>query len=232
MDDDRYGPGWPFAVDAEEAARLAKDVQDLGFEAARTVVDRFVAMYGEFYATVMNEAFQGRKSGPSAGPSAGAGSNGGGYQRMQSDMQRMTDSYLAILGRLNETSLMFFDTARTWGVRSPAVESLVIPDVAPAGRSSARMWLHNTTTSAVANVRPWTRRLVSHTGARLPAAAVAFSPKRIDRLDAGESQEILVTVHVDDDAAPGPYHGQVLVEGLPDAAFPIVARVVPRVRGS
>ena len=151
---------------------------------------------------------------------------------MQSDMQRMTDSYLAILGRLNETSLMFFDTARTWGVRSPAVESLVIPDVAPGGRSSARMWLHNTTTSAVANVRPWTRRLVSHTGARLPAAAVAFSPKRIDRLDAGESQEILVTVHLDDDAAPGPYHGQVLVEGLPDAAFPIVARVVPRVRGS
>ena len=181
MDADRNGPGWPFAVDAEEAARLAKDVQDLGFEAARTVVDRFVAMYGEFYATVMNEAFQGRKSGTASGPWAGAGSNGGGYQRMQSDMQRMTDSYLAILGRLNETSLMFFDTARTWGVRSPAVESLVIPDVAPGGRSSARMWLHNTTTSAVANVRPWTRRLVSHTGVRLPAAAVAFSPKRIDR---------------------------------------------------
>lgn len=56
MDDDRGRPGWPPAVDTEEAARLAKDVQDLGFEAARTVVDRFVETYGQFYATVVDQA--------------------------------------------------------------------------------------------------------------------------------------------------------------------------------
>jgi hypothetical protein len=144
----------------------------------------------------------------------------------------MADSYLAILGRLNETSLMFFDTARSWGAPSPADAGLVMPDVAPGGRSSARMWLHNTTTAAVADVRPWARRLVSHAGDRLPAGAVAFAPDRIARLDAGQSREILVTIDLAGKAAPGPYHGQVLVEGLPDAAFPITARVLPRAPGS
>lgn len=141
----------------------------------------------------------------------------------------MADSYLAILGRLNETSLLFLDRARSWGAPPPGVDGLVIPDVAPGGRSSARMWLHNTTTSAVANLRPWARRPVNHARDRLPAGALAFSPPRIARLEAGGSQEILVTVRLAGDTPPGPYHGQVLVEGLPDAAFPIMVRVLPRV---
>jgi hypothetical protein len=228
MDDDRDRPGWPFPVDAGEAARLAKDIQDLGFEAARIVVDRFSEMYGQYYTTVMNQAPWGGKA-DAPGPATGVGPGGGGYQRMQSDMQRMADSYLAILGRLTETSLMFMDSARSWGVRRPDSESLVIPDVAPGGRSSTRLWLHNTTPSAVVDVRPWARKLVNHAGARLPDTAVAFSPGRIARLGAGESQEILVTIDLAGDAAPGPYHGQVLVEGLPEAAFPITVRVLHRV---
>ncbi len=231
MDDDSYGSGWPFAVDAEEAARLARDVQDLGFEAAQTVVDRFVEMFGQYGNTVMNGASASGREGQASGPGVRVGSNGGGYDRMQSDMQRMADSYLAVLGRLNETSLTFFDTARTWGARRPDVENLVLPDVAPGGRSSARMWLHNTTTSAVEKVRPWTRRLVNHAGARLPSGAVTFTPKRIARLDAGGSQEILVTIDLAGRADPGPYHGQILVEGLPDAVFPVTVRVLPRAGG-
>ena len=232
MDDNRYGSGWPPGIDAKEAARLAKDVQDLGFEAARTVVDRFVEMFGQYQNTVINGAPPPGSEVPSPGPTGGVGSDPGGYDRMQSDMQRMADSYLAILGRLNETSRMFVDTARSYAARGPVAENLLIPDVAPGGRSSARLWLHNTTTAAVADVRPWTRRLVNHAGARLPSGAVTFSPKRIDRLEAGQSQEIVVTIHLVGRATPGPYHGQVLVDGLPEAAFPIMVRVLSRARGT
>ena len=73
MDDDSYGSGWPFAVDAEEAARLARDVQDLGFEAAQTVVDRFVEMFGQYCATVMNERSAGGRERPGVRAGHGAG---------------------------------------------------------------------------------------------------------------------------------------------------------------
>ena len=89
------------------------------------------------------------------------------------------------------------------------------------------MWLHNTTGSAVTDLRTWTSGLASHTGAALGDDAVTFRPERVDRLDPAGSEEILVIVNVDEDALPGSYHGQILVEGLADAAFPLTVRVVP-----
>ena len=37
---------------------------------------------------------------------------------------------------------------------------------------------------------------------------------------------------VGEDAAPGAYHGQLLVDGLPDVVFPLRARVLPAPNGS
>ena len=61
----------------------------------------------------------------------------------------------------------------------------------------------------------------------LPATAVTCAPGRIDRLDPDASREILVTVAVGEDARPGAYHGQLLVDGLPDVVFPLRVRVLP-----
>ena len=94
------------------------------------------------------------------------------------------------------------------------------------------MWLHNTTASPAVDLRPWCPGLASHTGASLPASAVTCAPDRIARLGPDESSEVLVTVAVGEDAAPGAYHGQLLVDGLPDAVFPLHARVLPAPNGS
>lgn len=257
--------GDAFAADAAEAARLVREVQDLGFDAARTIVDRFAALFAQFAA--------------GAGP-AGAGSTGTrspndgrgpawtyglwgsdqSRQGMQADMQRAADSYLAILAQMNEAGLRLLDTTRWWQQSPPPSSSgpsgstdstassespgssgssgsveptvLRLPDVAPGGRVSAHLWLHNTTPSSATGLRPWCPGLTSHSGVALPSSAITCTPARIDRLDAGGSADILVTAAIGEDAPAGTFHGLVLADGLPDVVFPLRVRVQPGTTGS
>jgi hypothetical protein len=233
--------GDAFGASAADAARLAKDVQDLGFATARSIVERFVDLFAQFAG-----------AGPGAGGSTGggAGSTGdeasasgrdadaksapfwlggsdGSMRKLQADMVQATDTYLSLMGQFSEASLRLFDTTRWWQPSSSEQEDLVLPQVAPGGRASARLWLHNTTASTASGLRPWCSGLATHSGSTLPTAAVTCQPERIERLEPGASSEVLVTVAVGADATPGTYHGQLLVEGLPDVVFPLRVRVQP-----
>jgi hypothetical protein len=106
-------------------------------------------------------------------------------------------------------------------------ESLVLPDVAPGGRSSARIWVHNTTSSSASTLRPWATGVTNHAGRSLLPEAVTFDPERVERVDPGESRALVAMLKVPPDATPGSYHGLVLIEGLPDVALPVLVRVVP-----
>jgi hypothetical protein len=215
--------GDPFAAGAAEAARLARDVQDLGFTAARTIVERFVEMCGQF-TTANGDGDSARREG-GAGPPFWFGGSDASMRRLQSDMLRATDAYVAVLNQFNEASLRFFDTTRWW--RPPGAEDsdLVLPDVAPGGRASARLWLHNTTASAAVGLRPWCSGLATHAGIAIPAGSVTCQPERIDRLEPDASRELVVTIAVEEGASPGVYHGQLLVDGLPDVVFPLRVQV-------
>jgi hypothetical protein len=216
-----------FGFDPDEAVRLVAEVQELGFNAARMVVDRFAEMFDHYRAQAAGDTTNGGERDAETEPGVRFHVDDGAYRRLQSDAQRALEMYLDVLRRFSEASLPFFDRARSWGASAPDRDGLVLPDVAPGGRSSARMWLRNTTGSAVTNLRLWTPGLFTHTGDALAAHAVTFSPERVQRLDPGQSSEILVVVSVVDDAAVGSYHAHVLVEGLADTAFPLSARVVP-----
>ena len=241
----------PFPLGAAEAARLAREVQDLGFEAARTIVERFVEIFDQF-ATTNGRGGTERRNGVPGGGGGGGGSGGIGggggsggraygswgsersMRAAQSDMQRAAAAYVGMLGQLNEAALGFLDASRwfdpTRWCEPPAAEQgdlLRLPDVAPGGRASAHLWLHNTTASAAVDLRAWCPGLASHRGVALPATAVTCAPEKIDRLEADASRQILVTVAVGEDAPAGTYHGQLLVDGLPDVVFPLRARVVP-----
>jgi hypothetical protein len=217
----------PFATGAAEAARLVQEVQELGFQAARTVVERFAELFTQF---------------ATANGAAGAPGQGGGpfgfwrsdpsMQAWQSDMQRAADSYMALVGQLNEAGLRFLQTAQWSQPSRTEQDDLRLPDVAPGGRVSAKVWLHNTTSSAAIDLRPWCPALANHSGATLPATAVSCAPERVDRLDPGASRELLVTVAVGADIAPGTYHGQLLVDGLPDVVFPLRLHVLDTSTGS
>ena len=97
---------------------------------------------------------------------------------------------------------------------------------APGGRVSARLWLHNTTASPASDLRPWCPGLTSPSGTSLATNTVTCGPERIARLEPDASAELLVTAAVADAAAPGVYHGQLLVDGLPDVTFPLRLQVL------
>jgi len=230
----------PFAG-AAEAARLVQEVQNLGFDAARTIVERFVEVFAQFAAMNGGAGVQRRSSSSSSGGGSGDGGGGGGWpwfgswgseesvRQLRSNMQQATDAYVAILNQFNEAGLRMLDATRGCAPAGPGAEhdELRLPDVAPGGRASAKLWLHNTTASSAVGFRPWCPVLANHTGASLPVTAVTCSPTRIDRLDPGQSREVLVTVAVGEDASPGAYHGQLLVDGLPDVVFPLRVLVLP-----
>jgi hypothetical protein len=212
----------PVKAGAAEAARLVQEVQDLGFQAARTVVERFCELFTQFSAS----------NGAAGTPPQGAAPFGSwgstpSMQAWQSDLQRAADSYMALMGQLNEAGLRFLQASQ-WSPPSGTDQGdLRLPDVAPGGRVSAKVWLHNTTASVEADLRPWCPGLANHGGAALPATAVSCAPERIDRLEPGASRELLVTVAVGEDIAAGAYHGQLLVDGLADVVFPLRVRVLP-----
>jgi len=231
----------PLTSGAAEAARLAREVQDLGFDAARTIVERFVEIFDQF-TTTNGGAGKARRDSGGGGGGGGRGNGNGSYgfwgsdrsmRAAQSDMQRAAEAYFGMLGQLNEAALGFldasrwFDAARCWEPPEAEQGDLRLPDVAPGGRGSAKLWLHNTTASAAADLRPWCPGLASHTGGSLPTTAVTCAPEKIDRLEPDVSRQILVTVAVGEDASAGTYHGQLLVDGLPDVVFPLRVRVVP-----
>jgi hypothetical protein len=229
-----------FAAGAAEAARLAREVQDLGFVTARTIVERFVEMCAQFTTSsgasgaggvdavdgADRNADQARRAGGAAPPFWFWGSDAS-LRKMQSDMLRATEDYMAVLNQLNDASLRFFDATRWWAPAGAERGDLLLPEVAAGGRASARLWIHNTTASPAVDLRPWCAGLASHSGEPIAATAVTCQPERIDRLDPDASRELVVTVAVGEEAAAGLYHGQLLVDGLPDVMFPLRLRVRP-----
>lgn len=106
------------------------------------------------------------------------------------------------------------------------VDRLQLPHASPGGRSISRLWLHNTTSSPRSGLRLWSPGLVAHDGRTINASAMTFRPASVARVEADSSVEVTLTVEVPGDACPGTYHAQVLVEGLPDTAYPITIDVI------
>ena len=207
---------------AAEAARLVQEVQELGFQAARTVVERFCELFSQF-ATANGAAGTPRQG---AAPSFSFWGSTPSMEAWQSDMQRAADSYMALIGQLNEAGLRFLQASQWSPPSGTGQGDLSLPDVAPGGRVSAKVWLHNTTASVETDLRPWCPGLANHSGASLAATAVSCTPEQIDRLEPGASRELLVTVAVGEDVAAGAYHGQLLVDGLADVVFPLRVTVL------
>jgi hypothetical protein len=68
--------------------------------------------------------------------------------------------------------------------------------------------------------------LVTHDGETLPASAVTFIPSIVESIGPECSLEISASVAIPIRTVPGAYHGQILVEGLPEEALRARVNVV------
>lgn len=221
-----------------QVAHLVQEVQELGFQAARSIVERFAALFDQFASgtggtdgpDAPGDGADAEGDAPVSGMIAGSAPSG---PVTQADVQQAASSYFAVLGELNEAGLRFLDAVRWWQPPTGPEHhtGLRLPDVAPGGRVSARLWLHNTTVKEARDLRPWCPGVTDHTGAATAAPTVTFAPTRLDRLDPDASSEILVTADVAGDATPGVYHGLILVDGLPEVVFPLRVDVRASERG-
>jgi len=110
-------------------------------------------------------------------------------------------------------------------------DALLLAHVEPGGRCAARMWMHNPTNSSVSNLRFWSQGFVTHDGKTLPPSAITFNPPNVPSIEPESSLEVTVSVAIPSATLPGTYHGQILVEGLPEEVFPARVNVVdPAVR--
>ncbi|MEA2566774.1 MAG: geranylgeranyl diphosphate synthase, type [Actinomycetota bacterium] len=199
---------------------MSEEVQRLALDTARAVADRLGEMFQRF-----------RREGPEGadGEEQRVDRTDPAFRRLEGAAERAFDACLRLLGSVDELAAPLLARGLSGLSRSEGgADSLILPQAGPAGRSSARLWLHNTTAAGVQALRPWTPGLYTDTGRTLPATAIEFSPLTIQRLDADQTEEILVVADIPAGAHHGVYHGQILVENLPDVAFPLVLEVVTR----
>ncbi|HEX9314786.1 MAG TPA: polyprenyl synthetase family protein, partial [Actinomycetota bacterium] len=207
-------PQRPPLPDGGPGPALAGAVQRLALDSAHAVAERLGGVFRRF--------LDGAGTG---GP--GAGNPDEAYRRVEAVAGRAFDGCLRVLSSLDELATPWL--ARRLSRRAaPGPDAVVLPQAGAGGRCSARLWLHNTSPATERSLRPWTPGLHSDAGRMVPGHAIEFVPPSVERLDPGQSRELLVVGDVPSGTPPGFYHGQVLVEGLPGVALALMLEVVAR----
>ena len=157
MDDDRRSPIDDLAamfpgLDTAAASRMVAEVQRLGLDTAKVVIDRFSELAGRWPSGPSASAD--RRSADIAGsPTAPASSAGvamtpplapGPQRQLQADAERAVDAYLNVVRRLYDVVAgLAGPPGSTPAAGGP--EPLRLPPASPGGTTSAYAWLHNTT---------------------------------------------------------------------------------------
>src|SRR5205814_1697389 len=110
--DSRANTGVPMSTHRISTCSRSPAPIGIGCSRARMVVDRFVEMFDRFRADTAGDF---TSSGPLRNAGVRLGIDDGEYQRLQTDVQRALESYLAVLRRFSDASLLFFDATRSRG---------------------------------------------------------------------------------------------------------------------
>jgi hypothetical protein len=180
------------------AQHLIGDVQRFGLLSAAAVVDRYAELIDR---ATRDESFR--------SPSRPADERGTGW--MVDSAARIADTYLSLVDTIAELipNRAMADTA------VPNVERISLPPTRSGFGSETSLWVHNSTSSSAAAIDLHMTNLISSNGVSIPAAAVSFSPERLDVVDPGTAREVRLRVEVPADQPAGHYHGLVLTSAAP-----------------
>jgi hypothetical protein len=133
--------------------------------------------------------------------------------RMRGDVARAAETFVDLMRSVMDVGFDALDEL----ARRPAPEPT--GRAAPGEIAHVACTIRNDRADAVRQARPHVHGLVSGIGELLDAM-VTVTPTELD-LDGHERATVELEVHVSPIAAPGSYHGLVLVAGLPDLAVPV-----------
>jgi hypothetical protein len=214
-DDQRPPPRswWVDALNPIENLRTLADIQQFGRRAAEDLADRLLTP----------DLPDGRQEPP---------------RRSEAELDALmrrwrADSALAadLWSNLIEgaAAMISIVAARIPGVgpeAAPDRRDIELGPASPGDVASAVFWVHNSSATAVNDVRPHCSPPRSHQGEELGAEVVSFDPAVFDPLPARSSCGVEVKVAVPPTASPGTYATVVLVSNVPALYLPLNVAVV------
>jgi len=167
---------------------------------------------------------------PGAGEADGgtaAQDPGRALRAAQVQIERTVNGVLEALGEAIDSYADLASAAVTAVTTSaaPAIETVAI-SAAPSRSGAVMLWIHNTTDDDMEDLVIHSTALISADGGSL-SAGVHFDRGLADMVAANGSLAVKLTVTPAADAAPGRYHGMVLLGGVRDALVHVRVDVDP-----
>lgn len=210
---------WATVFDPDHNVRAFNAIQERGFRAASSVVERLIGMANGNGATHSASETPASETEPPATDSA-----------PPLDVQRAVTAWQSILGQI---------VGSAGGGTAPTPAGSLVVDLnqndardvmyleAPAGASAAaELWLHNGSPTDVEPVALRCSDLLAHDGGLIKSSGVQIDPDYAP-MPGRCSRGVTVRVDVPFDAQPGRYRGTLLANGHPDLWLPIVLTVLP-----
>jgi hypothetical protein len=187
------------------------DVGKLGLETAAAVVERLLAVTRLSWP---------RQSGAPSFFFLPASVDGSDSRRMRADAERLIDLYAEWARALVDAA------AEAAHPNGGSPDRLLIGPVAPDTSVKTTVWLHTLDGPATGPARLVATDLVAHHGGSIPSGTIQFDPAIIDGRSPRTSTEVTVLAAVPPETSPGPYHGHILADGLPELSLPLCVEVI------
>ncbi len=198
---------------ADQARRLAAQVQRFGLASAAAVVDRYVGIVDSAIGGTVVDALTG------AGP-------GADREAVLQSGAAVAESYLRVLDHAaNLAAGQGLAFGQGLASSPPVPDCVTVAATPPGGVGEATLWVHNSGAEAVTHLLLGATDLVCASGARLGSTALRTSPRVVDEVAAGGRVEVRLSVRVPADQKAGLYHGLLLVSGAPDEPLPVAVEV-------
>jgi hypothetical protein len=205
---------WADALNPVENLRALADVQRFGRQAAEDFADRMVAA-----DTPANDEHDDEQR---RAPDLDAL-----LQRLRVDSVRAADLWADLIdGAATMVGSIVSRGARPGAAPSDRDRVIDVGSVSAGETAREIFWIHNSSASAVNDVRPHCAPLRSHLGHEMDVDVITFDPPGLMPLPPRSSCGIEVSVAVPQEAVPATYITVVLVTNVPALYLPLLVTVV------
>jgi hypothetical protein len=177
------------------------DIGQLGIETAAAVVERLLSLTSEVGRTRL--------------PLLPATPDGAEARQLRADAERLIDLYAEWTRTLVDAAVDLATPSNGTNGR----DALVLGPVGQGRPVEGTVWLHVLDGPAADHATLRSTNLSAHHGGQIGAEAVSFDPPTVEVSAPRTTLDVRIRVTVPSGTPSGPYHGHVLVDGLPEVCL-------------